>query len=217
MLPVHKIYNEFPCVEIEVAGLILIPLINIHNKVLYYTVSSLFLKDKLLQFSYHRRTCKLNIKKYYVYSNMGISMHEIVMGGKADVGHTIDHMNGDGLDNTEQNLHFVTFGFNVQNKQKKSNTTSKYIGVYKDNQKWRSSITLNYKTKNLGNFDNEMDAAKMYDRYAIHYYKNQEPRTNGLLTSLEIADIHNNGIPVEYNKIARTLPKNIFFNKYRII
>ena len=48
-------------------------------------------------------------------------------------------------------------------KQKK-NKTSKYIGVYYDkiSKRYRSSITVNKKTKYIGSFINEEDAALSY-------------------------------------------------------
>lgn len=95
-------------------------------------------------------------------------------------------------------------------KIKKSNTTSKYIGVSfdKDINKWRSSIRCDCKPPHLGSFGDETEAAKVYDIYAIHYYKEESPQTNNLLTKSEIKDIRYNGIPGKYQKKIRYLPKN---------
>lgn len=48
------------------------------------------------------------------------------------------------------------------------NRTSKYRGVYQEKRsgKWIAMIKINYKTKNLGSFINEIDAAKKYNEVA---------------------------------------------------
>ena len=97
--------------------------------------------------------------------------------------------------------------------QKKPNSTSKYIGVSFDKgmHKWTSSITHDHKTLHLGSFENEIEAAKVYDVYAIYSYKKESPKTNNLLTKEEIKDIRCNGIPEKYQKKEkiRDLPKYI--------
>ncbi len=80
----------------------------------------------------------------------------------------IDHINGDGLDNTEKNLRICDSSKNGGNRKKQKGTTSIYKGVcfYKNSKKWMSSIELNQKQKHLGYFNNEIDAAKAYDKAA---------------------------------------------------
>ena len=211
----HKIYDDFPCIEDDFFNLIYIPLMNRYNQVTGYTVSNLALKDKLLEFSYHQTIQTVyKTEKRYTVSNLGVSMHEIVIGEKAKYGYVIDHINGDGLLNTKENLRYATFGLNSQNRPKQDDTTSKYIGVSfgYDRNKWRSSIGYQHKRLNLGDFENETEAAKVYDMYAIFYYKEESPKTNNLLTKKEIEDIKNNGIPEKYQKKIndRDLPKYIY-------
>lgn len=206
-----SIYEIFPCIEHEVSDAIYIPLINKNNEIVSYSLANLSLKDKLLKFRYHLTSKTYKNIKYYACSNHGISMHEIVIGSKSPEGYVIDHINGNGLDNTIINLHHVTKGANAQNKTKSPNTTSKYIGVSYDNNsnKWKSAINYNKKGLYLGIFENEIDAAKIYDVYATFIYKESSPATNNLLTETEIRDIIKNGIPEQYKKIERNLPKNI--------
>jgi len=207
----HKIYADFKCIEDEFFNLIYIPLIDKYHNISGYAVSNLSLKDKLLKYSYHQVIETHKNKKRYARSNLGISMHEIVIGGKATKGYKIDHINSDGLFNTEENLRYATDRLNAQNRLKKTNTSSKYIGVYFDNGmlKWASSISDNYKRFYLGSFENETEAAKVYDMHAIYYYKNESPLTNNLLTKSEIENIKNNGIPEKYQRKTRDLPKYI--------
>jgi len=205
----HKIYDDFPCIEDEIFNLIYIPLMDRYNKVTSYAISNLGLKDKLLKFSYHQIVSLNKNENKYAISSLGPSMHEIVIGGKADQGYVIDHIDSNGLLNTEENLRYATRGLNAQNKIKRSNTISKYIGVSFDNNKWTSKMCYNKKPLYLGSFEDEIEAGKVYDMHVIYYYKDESPKTNELLSDTEIKNIRKNGIPEKYIKKSRALPKNI--------
>ena len=60
----------------------------------------------------------------------------------------IDHKNGDTFDNRKSNLRVCNNQKNSFNKNKNSNNTSGYKGVYfdKDRNKWRASIQFNGKS-----------------------------------------------------------------------
>lgn len=75
----------------------------------------------------------------------------------------IDHINGNKLDNRKSNLRIVTPKQNSMNKSSAKNSSSKYIGVYYENNKWRARINVNGKNMHLGCFENEIDAAKARD------------------------------------------------------
>jgi hypothetical protein len=217
----HNIYNDFPYIEDEISNLIYIPMMDKSNKVSGYAISNLTLKDKLLKFRYHQAIKLTKNKRRYVISCTGVSMHEIVMGEKAPEGYVIDHIDSNGLLNTEENLRYATSRLNSQNKLKKANTSSKYIGVSfsKDCNKWKSEMKYNYDHLYLGLFEDEIEAAKAYDIHVIHYYKGESPKTNNLLTASEIKNIKYNGIPEKYQKKVRDLPKNISLRKngrYRV-
>lgn len=76
----------------------------------------------------------------------------------------IDHIDQNHNNNRWQNLRLATPLENVMNISKTvtKNTTSKYKGVYLDDGKWVAQCN----SKWLGSFDNEDNAAKMYDQYA---------------------------------------------------
>jgi len=97
---------------------------------------------------------------------VNVSMHRQIMG--AQFGQQIDHKNGNGLDNRRCNLRFSTQQQNVQSQRPTRGGTSKYKGVswIKQYQKWYACIKCNGKNRNLGYFDNEMEAAKVYDEKA---------------------------------------------------
>ena len=76
---------------------------------------------------------------------------------------TIDHINGDTLDNRIENLRAATRGQNQHNRKTNANNTSGYKGVswYKKRKKWISKIKLEGKAIHLGYFDNLEEAAEV--------------------------------------------------------
>lgn len=91
-----------------------------------------------------------------------VYMHRVILNPKKDL--QVDHVNGNSLDNRKSNLRLVNNRQNAQNRH--HSRTSKYPGVswYKSNKKWASNIEINGKTKHLGYFDNEIDAANAYQK-----------------------------------------------------
>jgi hypothetical protein len=100
-----------------------------------------------------------------------VRMHRLMMNPPPK--RVVDHRNGDGLDNRRDNLRIATKAQNAFNNRKRKNATSKYLGVYfrKNTGKWVASIRYRRRKIRLGNFVNEIDAAKAYDRAAIKYRK----------------------------------------------
>ena len=100
-----------------------------------------------------------------------IYMHRIIMNAPA--GKVVHHKDGEGLNNTKENLIIVTVAENNRYCRKMGKpTSSKYKGVFfeKKSKKWRASIKHNGITKHLGSFDNENDAARVYDEAAKIYH-----------------------------------------------
>lgn len=83
-----------------------------------------------------------------------------------------DHIDSNGLNNQRSNLRPATASQNRWNMRKREGRTSKYKGVYwhKKTRKWMARIGHLYKHKYLGNFTNEIDAAKAYDSAAIKLF-----------------------------------------------
>ncbi len=95
-----------------------------------------------------------------------VLMHRVIMGAKK--GTELDYINHIKLDNRKTNLRFCTTQEN-QFHRLKSSGTSKFKGVSycKRDKNWIAFIKWNKKTKNLGRFESELDAAKAYNKWAL--------------------------------------------------
>lgn len=102
-----------------------------------------------------------------------VRMHRLIMGCRSD--ELVDHVDGDGLNNTRSNLRLCNKIDNGRNSfKRRSDRSSTYKGVsrIKKTGKWRSYIKLGDKQKHLGHFNTEKEAAKAYNQAAsLHYGK----------------------------------------------
>jgi len=82
-------------------------------------------------------------------------------------GKEIDHINGNGLDDRRKNIRFVTRSQNAFNKDKQSNNTSGFRGVWFDKarNKWHVELKcgekMGGKKKHLGRFDDFDEAVRV--------------------------------------------------------
>ncbi len=99
-----------------------------------------------------------------------IQMSRFIMN--CPLGMFVDHINHNTLDNRKKNLRIVNRRQNQMNKSKNKKKSSKYKGVYWDNyfKKWKAEITSNYKKTYIGSFNNEIEAALSYNKYAIKMF-----------------------------------------------
>ena len=127
--------------------------------------------------------------------------------GKPSKKNVIDHINRHRLDNRALNLREATKKQNGQNKEKQSNTSSQYIGVRKKENKWEASCNSQY----LGSFKTELEAAKIYDKFAFIVY-GKHASTNNLVSYESVTNLKVEEILKNINKQA-----NKKFNKIKIV
>ena len=80
----------------------------------------------------------------------------------------VDHIDGNRSNNGVENLRMATKSLNLHGFAKKSKgCSSEYKGVcfHKIWKRWQAKLVLNRKTRYLGYFDNEIEAAEAYDNY----------------------------------------------------
>lgn len=81
----------------------------------------------------------------------------------------IDHIDRNPLNNTLDNLRWVSYSQNNYNKTKQKNSTSQYRGVFwdKSRNKWKVKIVINKKNKHIGYFEIEEEGAKAFNEFII--------------------------------------------------
>jgi hypothetical protein len=98
-------------------------------------------------------------------------MHRLIMG-VTDPKIDVDHRDGNGLNNTYDNLRVATHAQNIQNCKKQVTSTSRFKGVSwrKDEQLWVARIQVNGKSRFLHYHKTEEDAARAYDLAATEHF-----------------------------------------------
>lgn len=110
---------------------------------------------------YARRTVRLEGGRQKT-----ILLHRVIMNAPEDM--KVDHKDGNGLNNTRENLRLATHSQNHCNRDKQANNKTGFKGVMFD--KRRGKYFANVQTKGRGHFagyfDNPADAARAYDKKA---------------------------------------------------
>jgi len=111
--------------------------------------------------------------KSHLDNNNIIYMHRVIMNPPDDI--DIDHIFGKTTrnDNRKENLRIATRSQNGMNSGLQSNNTSGVTGVCWSNEKekWKVRIGVNYKTINLGYYDNFDEAVEVRKDAEIKYFK----------------------------------------------
>ena len=99
-----------------------------------------------------------------------IKMHRQILNPK--ITESVDHINGNGLDNRRDNIRICTAQQNQMNRQNHSIHSSGYKGVsfHKKNKRWRATINLNGKQVSAGCYPTPKLAAIAYNEKAIELF-----------------------------------------------
>jgi len=120
---------------------------------------------------------KASNRSYYINTNTKVNgkynklgMHNLIAGTPKGM-HT-DHIDGNTLNNCKENLRIVTCSQNFQNKKGDRGTASRFKGVSwrKSSKKWSVRIKVGDKNLYIGTYENEITAARMYDKAALKHY-----------------------------------------------
>lgn len=142
--------------------------------------------------TYGYLTFKVGTKHYKIHRFIYEAYHKIVLDSKQH----INHINRQRNDNRIENLELVT---NQQNTQHSIQRTGNYKGVCWSTEKkiWKAELKYNYKNYSLGTYENEIDAAKAYNAYALYlnntqnckYLLNTISEENYICTPLNYLDV----------------------------
>jgi hypothetical protein len=106
--------------------------------------------------------CKIRGKTVY--------MHRMVMG--AQEGEYVDHIDGNGLNNSRSNLRFVTLSQNNMNQRIRPDNTSGHKGISwcPDREKYQVYVNINRKRKSLGRYRTLEEAIYVRDLAVKEHY-----------------------------------------------
>lgn len=131
--------------------------------------------DRVLAFCWNAKVSQKGRTIYAIRTNrngpFSPYLHRLILD--APVGVLIDHKNRDGLDCRRENLRVATRSQNAANASKAAGRSSRFRGVAFElgrRNNWGAHIQILGRSKRLGNFQTEEEAAHAYDSEAVRLF-----------------------------------------------
>lgn len=131
--------------------------------------------ESLIKFNWYANKSHTRDNWYVVCSKMingkgaSIYMHRHIMG-VVDRKVFIDHIDGNGLNCQKNNMRTASCSQNGMNRKQQKNSKSNYKGVSFHKGRWRATIVKDRKSKHIGNFNSQENAATAYNIFAEKYH-----------------------------------------------
>jgi len=144
---------------------------SLERKILREKRRNAYVKERILKAMSDPKGYQI-VRLYHKEKAISIRIHKIVatafMNYKPEPNMVIDHIDNNKSNNCITNLQIISNRKNASKDRK--NKTSIYAGVsiYKPTGKWRSSISINKKQINLGHFNTEIEAHKIYTQAVLN-------------------------------------------------
>lgn len=102
-----------------------------------------------------------------------VYLHHAIIGRPVNRKMSVDHVNGNGLDNRKENLRFATARQQRQNSAIRMNNHSGFKGISKRKQceTFKAEIMAKGRRIYLGDFKTELEAFEAYKKAAIQHYQ----------------------------------------------
>lgn len=104
----------------------------------------------------------------YAKNIHNLAMHRLIMN--AAPGEIIDHRDGNGLNNTRENLRICLVRENSRNQKLHRENRAGFKGIYQYGRGYRAQISVDRRKHNLGNYATAEAAALAYDQAAIRLH-----------------------------------------------
>lgn len=144
--------------------------------------------DKIKDYKWSSIFCGKAKAPYAVSSHFGkiVYMHRIVVDAKSD--QFVDHIDGNGLNNSRDNLRFATTSQNNMNQSKRSDNTSGHKGISwcPDREKYQVYINIDRKRKSLGRYKTLEEAIYVRDQAVKAHYGEYARDNSSLHQNAEI-------------------------------